>query len=101
MTDMMMKKVAAAKEMVAYFVEHKLIGDGADAFYPQQYEDMRAQWDEATPAWTTLKKYAHEIGLVAEVVEKEWHCDGSSLGMLAALYGMEGQKFTYTVYRFV
>ena len=100
MTEMMMKKVAEAKAMVTYFVEHKLIGDGADVFYPAQYEEMRYQWDKATPTWATLKKYAEEIGLVAEVKEEEWFSDGSPMGVLGALYGMEGQKFTYTVYRF-
>lgn len=98
MTEMMMKKVAEAKAMVAYFVEYKLIDDGADRFTPTEYEEMRYQWEDATPAWATLKKYAHEVGLVSEVVAIEWHSDGS---MLAETSGIsEGTIFYHTFYRF-
>ena len=91
MTTTMMKKVAEAKAMVAKFAE-----DGK--FIPSTYEDMRYDWKEATPSWSTLKKYADEIGLVAEDVAYAWHSDGS---LLASMSGIaEGTIFHYTVYRF-
>lgn len=98
MTEKMMAKVAAAKEMVAYFVEHGLIGDGATDFYPAQYDEMRWQWDAETPTFATLKKYAAEIGLVAGEHYYAWHSDGS---FLAAYSGIkEGAVFHYTAYHF-
>jgi len=91
MTALMMKKVLEAKAMVAHFVENEV-------FIPSQYEEMRYEWKGETPAWSTLKKYAQEIGLVAEEVAFEWHSDGS---MLAELSGIaEGTIFYHTCYRF-
>lgn len=93
MTATMMMKVAEAKAMTA-----ALSPEEGKVFTPTTYEEMRHYWKTAAPAWATLKKYATEIGLVAEDRTFEWHSDGS---MLAALSGItEGTVFHYTVYRF-
>ena len=93
MTTTMMIKVAEAKAMTA-----ALSPEEGKVFTPTTYEEMRHYWEAATPAWATLKKYASEIGLVAEDRTAEWHSDGS---LLAALSGIaEGTVFHYTVYRF-
>jgi len=93
MTTTMMMKVAEAKAMTT-----ALSPEEGKAFTPATYEEMRYYWEAATPAWSTLKKYASEIGLVAEDRTMEWHSDGS---MLAAMSGIaEGSVFHYTVYRF-
>jgi len=94
MTTTMMMKVTEAKAMVAHFVK-----DGK--FIPAQYEEMRYDWNNATPTWATLKKYADEIGLRSEEVAYEWHCDGSPLATLAMLEGLhEGTVCYYTQYYF-
>lgn len=98
MTTKMMKKIEEAQKMVAYFVEHKLIGNGAEVFTPTQYEEMRWQWEGETPAWSTLKKYAIEAGLVAEDVAREWHSDGSVMAEMCGI--AEGTVFHYTAYHF-
>ena len=91
MTNLMMKKVLEAKAMVAHFA-------GDEMFIPSQYEEMRYEWKAETPSWSTLKKYAKEIGLVAEKVAFEWHSDGS---MLAEMSGIaEGTVFYHTCYHF-
>lgn len=91
MTANMMQKIEEAKKMVRALY-------GEDCFMPATYEDMRYQWDGATPTWNTLKKYAKEAGLVAEDFTWAWHSDGS---MLAELSGIkEGTIFHHTVYRF-
>lgn len=93
MTATMMMKVAEAKAMTA-----ALSPEEGKVFTPTTYEEMRYYWKAATPTWATLKKYAAEIGLVAEVRTAEWHSDGS---MMAALSGIaEGTVYHYTVYRF-
>lgn len=87
MTAMMMMKITEAKKMM-----------GAEQFCPADYEAARCHWDAATPTWPTLKKYAAEIGLVAEEVAFEWHNDGS---LLAAVCGIaEGTIFYHTMYSF-
>ena len=93
MTTTMMKKVAEAKAMTA-----ALSPEEEKAFTPTTYEKMRYYWKGETPAWTTLKKYADEIGLVAEKVAFEWHSDGS---MLAEMSGIkDGAIFYHTCYHF-
>lgn len=93
MTTTMMMKIAEAKAMIA-----ALSPEEGKVFIPSSYEEMRYYWKAATPTWATLKKYAAEIGLVAEDRAQEWHSDGS---LLAALSGIsEGTVFHYTVYRF-
>ena len=94
MTTTMMMKVAEAKAMTA-----AMSPEEGKAFTPTTYEEMRYYWKAATPTWATLKKYAAEIGLVAEDRAAEGHSDGS---LMAALSGIaEGSVFHYTVYRFV
>jgi len=93
MTTTMMMKIAEAKAMTA-----ALSSEEGKVFTPTTYEEMRYDWEAATPTWATLKKYAAEIGLVAEDRTLEWHSDGS---LLSALSGIaEGTVFHYTVYRF-
>ena len=93
MTATMMMKVAEAKAMTA-----ALSPEEGKVFTPTTYEEMRYYWEAATPTWATLKKYAAEIGLVAEDRTLAWHADGS---LMAALSGIaEGTVFHYTVYRF-
>ena len=98
MTTMMKQKIEEAKKMVAYFVEHKLIDDGAEWFTPTEYDAMRWQWEGETPAWATLKKYADEVGLVAEEVAVEWHSDGSVMAEMCSI--PEGTVFYHTKYHF-
>lgn len=91
MTEKMMKKVAEAKAMVAARGEE-------GKFIPSTYEEMRYEWEAETPTWSTLKKYAAEIGLVTEEVAYEWHSDGS---LMASMCGIkEGTVFSYTCYHF-
>ena len=93
MTTTMMMKVAEAKAMTA-----ALSPEEGKAFTPTTYEKMRYHWKGETPAWTTLKKYAAEIGLVAEDRTFEWHSDGSPLAAMSGI--TEGTIFHYTIYRF-
>jgi len=93
MTTTMMMKVAEAKAMVI-----ALSPEEGKVFTPTTYEEMRYYWKSATPTWATLKKYASEIGLVAEDRVLEWHSDGSLLATLSGI--SEGTIFHYTVYRF-
>ena len=87
MTTTMMTKIAEAKKMMQ-----------GETFCPSQYEDMRYQWKASTPSWSTLKKYATEIGLQSKEQAYEWHSDGS---MLAELCGIaDGTICYYTVYYF-
>ena len=87
MTNMMLMKIEEAKKMM-----------GTQQFCPTEYEEARFYWKNATPAWTTLKKYAAEIGLVAEEVAFEWHSDGSLLAEMCGL--AEGDIFYHTMYSF-
>lgn len=97
MTKNMMMKVEEAKKMMAHVAELEYLKDGK-YFCPSEYDGYRYQWEEVTPSWGTLKKYAEEIGLVAEDVPFEWHSDGS---MLAELCGMkEGEVFYHKMYYF-
>ena len=97
MTKNMMKKMEEAKKMMAHVAELGYLKDGK-YFCPSEYDGYRYQWEEATPSWGTLKKYAEEIGLIAEVIPFEWHSDGS---MLAELCGMEeGAMFYWKMYYF-
>ena len=97
MNKAMMMKVEEAKKMMAYVAELGYLKDGK-FFCPSEYDQYRYQWEEVTPSWSSLKKYAEEIGLVAEDVPFEWHSDGS---MLAELCGMkEGEVFYHKMYYF-
>ena len=93
MTTTMMMKVAEAKAMIAALSEEE-----GKVFTPTTYERMRYEWAATTPTWATLKKYADEIGLVAEDVAYAWHSDGSLLSSMSGI--AEGTIFHYTVYRF-
>ena len=93
MTTTMMMKVAEAKAMTA-----ALSPEEGKAFTPTTYEKMRYYWKGETPAWTTLKKYAAEIGLVAEDRTFEWHSDGSPLAAMSGI--KDGAIFYHTCYHF-
>ena len=93
MTAMMMKTMEEAKAMIS-----ALCKEEGKVFTPSTYEQMRYSWKSETPAWATLKKYASEIGLVAEDRAQAWHSDGSLLAVLSGI--TEGTIFHYTVYRF-
>lgn len=91
MTEKMMKKIEEAKKMVSATF-------GNDYFMPSMYEDARYDWEEATPTWVTLKKYAIEAGLKSEEKAFEWHSDGSLLAEMCSI--KEGEIFYHTVYHF-
>lgn len=97
MTKNMMKKMEEAKKMMAYVAELGYLEDGK-FFTPTEYNGYRIQWEEDTPTWNTLKKYAEEIGLVAEEVAYEWHSDGSALAIMSGI--KEGEIFYHTCYYF-
>lgn len=96
MTNNTMKKMEEAKKMMEYVKELGYLEDGK--FTPTEYDGYRRQWEEATPTWNTLKKYAKEVGLVAEEVAFEWHSDGSLLAELCSL--KDGDIFYHTMYHF-
>lgn len=99
-------KIERAKEMMAYVASLGFLENGK-YFTPTQYEGYRKQWLEetgmSTPAWSTLKKYANEIGLMHDEIKYEWHSDGSSICEFALCSGLieDGETFSHTMYYFV
>ena len=82
-------KIEQAKEMMKIGKE----------FSPTEYEKARYTWEYATPTWSTIKKYADEIGLIAVDKTFIWHSDGSLLAEMIAP-NLEGTVCHYTMYYF-
>lgn len=98
MTNNMKKKIEEAKKMMAEVAKLGYLKD-EKYFAPTEYDHYRNQWENETPSWATLKKYAKEIGLASKNIPFEWHSDGSALAELCGIE--EGEIFYHKMYFFI